>query len=228
METLKTFIEIGGFAAYLLVGLSVIAIAIVGERICFFLARRTKRAEEQGDHFLRQLEEFRCIHPQEASAIPGKGFICTGLRRMIPRQYELSSEDRLNIVLDEWIQQSENGLWLLRLGAAAAPLAGILGTVSGMMTAFGALSPTNPDPAAITSGIAEAMTTTYVGILLGLFCLVAHAFFRSQAEKITSALERNGRYLVSLMQRPAAVVSGNGRGRTEGLRDETQTRSARR
>lgn len=58
----------------------------------------------------------------------------------------------------------------LNLVITAAPLAGLLGTVSGLRLAFSAI---NDNQALLAQGLSEALTTTKIGLLLALLCLGA-------------------------------------------------------
>ena len=73
----------------------------------------------------------------------------------------------------------------------AAPMLGILGTVTGIIRSFNLLSTDQivTDPAAVAGGIAEALFTTAVGLVVALITLFPHAVFRSQADRALTRLE---------------------------------------
>jgi biopolymer transport protein ExbB len=73
----------------------------------------------------------------------------------------------------------------------AAPMLGILGTVTGIIRSFNLLSAEQivTDPAAVAGGIAEALFTTAVGLVVALLTLFPHAIFRSQADRALTRLE---------------------------------------
>lgn len=74
-----------------------------------------------------------------------------------------------------------------------APMVGLLGNVLGMIRAFGALSAemATPRPTIIASGVALALTTTFVGILIGVFAMMFYAYFRTRVNDLISKLESN-------------------------------------
>ena len=62
----------------------------------------------------------------------------------------------------------EQGLTLLKIIAAVAPLMGLLGTVTGMIITFQAITIFGAgDPKAMAGGISSALVTTVLGLLVG-------------------------------------------------------------
>ena len=78
----------------------------------------------------------------------------------------------------------------------AAPLLGLLGTVTGLVTVFGNISPETglPDQASFTQGIALALTTTVLGMAVAIPCLVGNGYLQRKVEtyavQLDSLLER--------------------------------------
>ncbi len=79
------------------------------------------------------------------------------------------------------------------LGAiiAAAPLLGILGTVTGIIRSFDLLGDAAAvsDPSVVAGGIAEALYTTAFGLTIALVTLFPHVVFKSCAERVLGRLE---------------------------------------
>ncbi len=69
-----------------------------------------------------------------------------------------------------------------------APLLGLLGTASGLVTIFQGLGE-NSDHLVIARGISEALTTTIVGLAIAVPCVVAHGYFIRRIEMLTARLE---------------------------------------
>lgn len=69
-----------------------------------------------------------------------------------------------------------------------APLLGLLGTASGLVTIFQGLGETS-DHLAIARGISVALTTTIVGLAIAVPCVVAHGYFIRRIEMLTARLE---------------------------------------
>jgi len=72
-----------------------------------------------------------------------------------------------------------------------SPLLGLLGTVTGMIAAFGILSTSGMNqPNAITGGVAEALIATAAGLAIAIATLVPYNYFLSRAEQAVDAMER--------------------------------------
>ncbi len=82
-----------------------------------------------------------------------------------------------------------------------APLLGLLGTASGLVTVFQHLGENN-DHLAIARGIAEALTTTIVGLAIAVPCVVAHGYFIRRIEMLTAQLESLLADLAAFCERP--------------------------
>ncbi len=77
----------------------------------------------------------------------------------------------------------------------AAPMLGLLGTVSGMVSAFGKLGK-EADPSALAGDISEALFTTMGGLIIaipGLFCFY---FFRNRLQKLIAEAHIAGRQML--------------------------------
>ncbi|MCC5790661.1 MAG: MotA/TolQ/ExbB proton channel family protein [Opitutales bacterium] len=85
----------------------------------------------------------------------------------------------------------QRGLVVLEIVIAIAPLLGLLGTVTGLITVFGNISPETgmPDPGMFVEGVALALMTTGVGLAIAIPGLVFHGYFQRKAETFTVELE---------------------------------------
>ena len=72
-----------------------------------------------------------------------------------------------------------------------SPLLGLLGTVTGMIAAFGILSTSGMNqPTAITGGVAEALIATAAGLAIAIATLVPYNYFLARTEQALDAMER--------------------------------------
>lgn len=88
----------------------------------------------------------------------------------------------------EEISRLHAGIGLLDIVITVAPLLGLLGTASGLVTIFQGLSDT-ADHLAIARGIAVALNTTIFGLAIAVPCVVAHGFFTRRIDVLTARLE---------------------------------------
>jgi biopolymer transport protein ExbB len=80
------------------------------------------------------------------------------------------------------------GIGVLDIVITVAPLLGLLGTASGLVTIFQGLSD-YADHLAIARGIAMALNTTIFGLTIAVPCVVAHGYFSRRIEVLTARLE---------------------------------------
>lgn len=84
----------------------------------------------------------------------------------------------------------EKHLDTLAVLAAAAPLMGLLGTVTGMIRMFEAITKFGTgDPKLLAGGISEALITTEVGLAIAIPLLLIHNFLRNRRNRIQSDME---------------------------------------
>lgn len=95
------------------------------------------------------------------------------------------------------------GISVLDTAITIAPLLGLLGTASGLVTIFQGLSET-ADHLTIARGIAEALTTTIFGLAIAVPCVVAHGYFSRRIEVLTVRLESLLADLAYVCQKPGS------------------------
>lgn len=85
----------------------------------------------------------------------------------------------------------ESGLVVLEVIVGIAPLLGLLGTVSGLVSVFATLGTAEgaADPRAIATGIAEALNTTIAGLAIAVPSLIAYSYFAKKVETMAIEME---------------------------------------
>ncbi len=98
------------------------------------------------------------------------------------------------------------GLWVLETIVTAAPLLGLLGTITGMMHAFNLIGNNGlVDPTGVTGGVAQALIATALGLFIAVIALFAFNFFSRRQSQMLDEMERLGTRLVDNI-RMAEVV----------------------
>lgn len=92
----------------------------------------------------------------------------------------VAEEDMLQLKLDEAVLAEipalERGNGLIKLFAATSPLLGLLGTVTGMILTFQAISLFGTgDPKLMAGGISQALVTTVLGLVVAIPLLFGHS-----------------------------------------------------
>jgi biopolymer transport protein ExbB len=79
----------------------------------------------------------------------------------------------------------------IAVGAACAPLLGLLGTVTGIISTFKLLTVFGSgDIKMLSAGISEALITTECGLYVAIPSLLSHAFLSRKAKSVTDKMER--------------------------------------
>jgi biopolymer transport protein ExbB len=93
-----------------------------------------------------------------------------------------------------------------------SPLLGLLGTVTGMIAAFGVMSTSGlGQPHAITGGVAEALIATAAGLGVAIVTLVPYNYFSARAERTLDEIEAHGTRLEVILHAASGVTTRVGR-----------------
>jgi biopolymer transport protein ExbB len=88
-------------------------------------------------------------------------------------------------------------LWVLETIVTAAPLLGLLGTITGMMHAFNLIGNNGlVDPTGVTGGVAQALIATALGLFIAVIALFAFNLFSRRQSQVLDEMERLGTRLV--------------------------------
>lgn len=146
---------------------SILALAIILERLMFWWRKSWNRNDDAVEMMLSEVEEGRSEKALEAgkkSRDPTVQVLCYGL---LHRRHGLT--EAMQVRASEEIASMRSGLLILDTIVTMAPLLGILGTVTGIIKSFELLGAGDiPDPRVISVGIAEALITTAAGLVVAL------------------------------------------------------------
>jgi biopolymer transport protein ExbB len=96
----------------------------------------------------------------------------------------------------------EKNMTILSTLVSLGTLAGLLGTVTGMIKAFGALATAGtPDQALLANGISEALINTATGISTSALAIVMYNFFTSKIDTLTYSIDEAGTAIVNTYRR---------------------------
>ena len=109
----------------------------------------------------------------------------------------------------------ERGLPVLATIAMVAPLLGFLGTVTGMINSFDALASVGlNNPAAVASGISEALITTAAGLMIAIPVQMAYNYFLTRVNGTVRSMESAANLVLEALAdiratgAPAAAAAG--------------------
>lgn len=113
----------------------------------------------------------------------------------VERQYPHLPMETLELRLDEAILQEtprlERGIGMVKVIAAVAPMLGLLGTVTGMIGTFQAITQFGTgDPKIMAGGISMALVTTVQGLVAAIPLILAHSLLQSRFSELSNLLEQ--------------------------------------
>ena len=193
-EQFFEYMELGGSIMWIILALSVLAVAIVIERFIFF-AVSSANHEKLEAAFAESISE----NGVPRFAVPGK----SSLHRLFfaACEYWELNDEKLEAKLKRETQRElyrwERNLPLLEVITRAAPLLGLLGTVLGMVEMFGAMSIGGAVNArAVTGGIWKALFTTVAGLSVAIPVLIAYSILSGIIDKEEETLERGSGFIM--------------------------------
>jgi biopolymer transport protein ExbB len=193
-ETSDGFIEHivkGGVVMYPIVGIAlmglVIAIIKWGQLAVVKIA--TPMDVQKILNFLEKQEHAKAMqHAQSLKGPTGRLLVAAVEHANEKKEY---IEEVLYEVLLDVKPRLEKFIPMLALVAAAAPLLGLLGTVTGMITTFNMISVFGTgDPKTLSGGISEALITTEWGLYVAIPALISQALLNRKVKSILGAMEQ--------------------------------------
>ncbi len=162
-----------GLFIYPLAACSLLAVFIAVERILALRRRQIVPAS-----LLEAIVQSKPLDSLKADTQSALGRIVTFAKERDESPSALIAFARLEV------NRMERGLFLLEVVVGAAPLLGLLGTVTGLTQVFGNYSAETgmPDPASFIQGIALALTTTILGLTIAIPSLLAHSWLQRKVE----------------------------------------------
>jgi biopolymer transport protein ExbB/biopolymer transport protein TolQ len=156
-------------------------------------------------------------HPHSHLAHLVAGVFPALLRRHAERALDLAGVDRsVEINLLSEIAGFRRGLGGLATVAATAPFVGLLGTVMGIVNAFTSIASSGSSGlAAISAGIAEALVTTALGLLVAIPAVWLYNYFVNRIEFLAMEMTVAGKELADALQRHEDEA-GDARGKGQG------------
>ena len=192
-KTLWDNIVTGGWAMYPLGLLSVGFITLTVYNAMQLTAKKFIPPELKAS-VLDKMADVRVRSAIEASADSASylgRLLATSLPNVDATDTEGLGKDKVDDAVADFTVR-ENPAYMSWIGyfsviAQAAPMVGLLGTVSGMIKAFATLGISGgSDPGKMASAIGEALMTTATGLVVALPCLFAFFFFKNKFNQLVA------------------------------------------
>lgn len=188
-----------GWPIWPLIIASVVAVAIIGERI--FALRENIISPK---NLLPEVQKWlaaggvnkETIERLEQNSMLGRVF-ATALATA--KQSRDITKESIEETARAVAHELEKYLATLGTIATVAPLLGLLGTVIGMVELFGAFTSTGHDVAQFARGISVALYNTAAGIVVAVPAMIAYRYFRTKVDAILIDMEQQAIKLVEIL-----------------------------
>ena len=163
--------------------LSFVAITVIVERLLFIFRENGSREPEVVQKMLESVEH-RDIEGAVTLGRKSNDFVARILVYSLTNK-EFSLTNAFVRASSQELARFSQGMATLDTCITAAPLLGLLGTVTGMMRTFGALGGGDIGAAAgaITGGVAEALIATMCGLFIAVTCLLPYNYLNARTEE---------------------------------------------
>lgn len=193
-------VKAGGWLMLPIILCSIIAVAIIAERLWSLRLRRVlpkhlvaqvwrwEKIHQLNDEHMRELQASSPL-----GSILAAGIVNRHQNRTVMKE---SIEDTGRHVVHE-LERYLNTLGTI---AAITPLLGLLGTVIGMIKVFSAITTQGVgNPGALAGGISEALLTTAAGMSVAIPTLMFYRYFRGRVRMLVLRMEQEAMLMVEIM-----------------------------
>ena len=193
-------VKAGGWLMWPIIACSVIAMAIVVERLWIYRRRRVLPTNLVAQIWqLHQKNQLTAAHIQTVrKSSPLGRILAAGLmNRMHAREVmkEAIEEEGRQVVYE--LERYLNTLGTI---ANISPLLGLLGTVIGMIKVFAAITTSGVgNPGVLAGGISEALITTAAGLSVAIPAVIFHRYLSGKVDRIVLSMEEQSLKMVEVM-----------------------------
>lgn len=181
----------GGYIMWPILLVSFLMLTVAVERVIFIFRENGRRQPDLVDKMLERVEANDVSGAVEMGK-KSQDFVARILVYALTHK-EHSLGNAFTRAANQEMQRFSQGLPTLDTCITAAPLLGLLGTVTGMMATFGALGEGGGDIAAnagkITGGVAEALIATACGLVIAVTGLLPFNYLNARLEEARHEVE---------------------------------------
>lgn len=185
----------GQLVVFILFGFLVAATAFIAERIRFWsrIFRRQPRFAKEVVELYRHQPDLVEEKVKRNIDLPIARIFSAALalENPSPEEFRLAMESELQAEIPVMKRFSS----LLEMFVGLAPLLGLLGTITGLITAFGSLNIGDiggTKTAGVSAGISEALITTAAGMIVAVVCLLFASIFRNLYQRQMALIQEYG------------------------------------
>lgn len=191
----------GGVILWVIMGLSVVGIAIIIERLMYL-----KKIQVDEDQLFNRVKgALQKSHYDEALAICDTSISPLAKLIKVGIEYrdhpQVMQKEVLKDTANQETPELEKHISSLGTIAHIAPLLGLLGTVTGTMKAFGVLGTFGAvsDPSVLAKGVSEALITTVGGIIVAVPAVIFYNYLVTRVNTILIRMENQVNALIAIL-----------------------------
>jgi biopolymer transport protein ExbB len=181
----------GRFIMWPILMVSFLLITVATERVLFIIRENSRRSPELVDKMLEKVETGDVDGAVEMGK-KSQDYVARILVYALTHK-EHSLGNAFTRAANQEMQRFGQGLPTLDTCITAAPLLGLLGTVTGMMGTFASLNTGSGDIASasakITGGVAEALIATMCGLAIAIMGLLPFNYLNARQEEARHEIE---------------------------------------
>jgi biopolymer transport protein ExbB len=190
----------GGPVMWPLLCASIVALTVVFERLLFIVREHSNRQPEVVEAILASVERGD-LAKAAALAEDSQDLVARTLTYALQHR-EGSLSNALLRAASRELRRFNRGLAVLDTIVTLAPLLGLLGTVTGMIHAFGLLGGQELEaPTVITGGVAEALIATAFGLGIAITALIPFNYLNARLEEARQELQDAATHLELLISK---------------------------
>lgn len=196
----------GGFIVPILIGMLLMVFVFSIERL-IVIGKATGKGSL--DSFVKKIQSLLAsgnIAGASAECDKQEGSVANVIKSGLKKYSEMEVEQNMDtdqkcLAIQKDIEEAtslempmlEQNLTIIATLVSVGTLMGLLGTVTGMIKAFGGLANSGaPDQAALATGISEALINTATGISTSTVAIIMYNILTSKIDKLTYAIDEAG------------------------------------
>jgi biopolymer transport protein ExbB len=198
----------GGPVMWPLLACSFIALAVILERMLFWLAFMRHRDSFLAGEVLELASrgDWNAIRKQTGKS--RDYVIRVMVSGILHRDYDMGRA--MEAEAESQVRRMQRFMSVLDTMITVSPLLGIFGTVLGIITSFKVLGTAGiDDPRAVTGGIAQALVTTAAGLGIAIISVFPYNYFNSRVEHAVHEMEKSATSLELTCDRFENVNASN-------------------
>ncbi|MBN1309457.1 MAG: MotA/TolQ/ExbB proton channel family protein [Chitinispirillaceae bacterium] len=204
MEAIVRFFKEGGVWMYPIIVVSAFALAVMLERLFYYYIHCRINAKALLTQLTRMVRNGDVEKARQLCArtkTPLSSILESALWHFQQQEPDHEIQNAVDEIALRELPRIQRRTHYLSLFANVATLMGLLGTIFGLQEAFGALAAADPSQKAtvLARGIAIAMNTTALGLLVAIPCMILFSIFGSKANTLIEEIDESSVRLLNFL-----------------------------